>query len=51
VLVCCVDANTVYQWMKRDELPEAIKWRILHVYGDEIVSAEDMKLPRLDKAE
>ena len=42
------EKNTVYQWMKRGVIPEAIGWRIIHVYGEQIVTRADLNLPQLD---
>jgi hypothetical protein len=38
---------TVYAWMQKGYIPEAMAWRILHVYGEAIVSKKALGLPSL----
>ena len=40
---------TVYAWMQKGYIPEAMAWRVVHVYGDAIVSKKELGLPELER--
>lgn len=40
---------TVYAWMQKGYIPEAMAWRMLDVYGD-LVTRKELGLPNLDSA-
>ncbi len=45
-----VSKPTVYAWMQKDRIPEAMGWRIIYVYGGGYVSRANLGLPELDAA-
>ena len=36
---------TVYAWMQKGYIPEAMAWRILHVYGEGVIPTKDLGVP------
>ena len=42
--------QAIYHAMRRNEVSELMGWRILHVYGDKMVSREELGLPDLGRA-
>ncbi len=42
--------GTVYRWMHRGTIPEAGAWRILHAFGEGVVSRADLGLPDIHAA-
>lgn len=44
-----IEKQTVYKWVQRGAIPEAMAWRIWHVYGD-LASREELGLPELPGA-
>lgn len=43
--------NNIYKWIERGSIPERVRWRILHVYGEGVFTAEQLGLPELERAE
>jgi len=45
-----VKRNNIYKWIERGSIPERVLWRILHVYGEDVLTAQKLGLPELERA-